>query len=58
VLVCNIPQTMHTVDNAFQKIACALNLPDGIDYLKNYEITIKIRYKYEIRDKTTITVRR
>ena len=51
-----IPETMHPIDNTFPRIAVPLTLPGNIDYLKNYEIILKIKYKYELRDKISINI--
>jgi hypothetical protein len=40
----------------FPRLACEILIPNDIEYMANYDMTINLDYYYEIRDKTTVNI--
>lgn len=53
-----LDKTIEPVGRKFPRIACEILMPGDIEYLANYDITVRIRYNYEIRDKISVNIRR
>jgi len=51
-----IDNELEPIGNKFPRVACEVLLPDDVNYLINYDFTVRLRYGYEIRDKTTINI--
>ncbi|MCX6815564.1 MAG: hypothetical protein NT120_01800 [Candidatus Aenigmarchaeota archaeon] len=47
---------LEPLGKEFPRIACQLNLPEGLNVIENYGMLITLNYNYETRDKATITV--
>jgi hypothetical protein len=51
-----IKQKLSPIGKEFPRIACELNLPEGVDYLNNHVIILNIDYNYDLRTELPIDI--
>ncbi|MCX6818390.1 MAG: hypothetical protein NT129_00120 [Candidatus Aenigmarchaeota archaeon] len=56
IMTCSNINKLSQNNDEFPRIACELNLPQNMDYLSNYPVTIKVHYDYEIRKDVPIKI--
>jgi len=47
---------IEPVGKDFPRIACTLRLPQGVTVVENYGMLVMLNYRYEVREKATVTV--
>ena len=53
-----IDTPLEPIGRQFPRLACEILMPDDLEYLANYDITLYLDYDYEIRDKITVNIMR
>ncbi len=56
IVTCSNINKLTQNNDEFPRIACELNLPQNMDYLSNYPVTIRVHYNYEIRKDVPIKI--
>jgi len=56
IMTCSNINKLSQNNDEFPRIACELNLPQNMDYLSNYPVTIRVHYDYEIRKDVPIKI--
>jgi len=55
ILDCKFPDIIPT-GRQLPRIACELYMPEGVDYIYNYDIAFSFNYQYEVRDQITVNI--
>jgi hypothetical protein len=51
-----VKQRLSPIGKEFPRIACELNLPEGMEYMGNYVVIVDVNYDYEIRKDLSIDI--